>query len=212
MLNNAPLISVIMAVYNTEFNIIKRAIDSILCQTYTNFELIVIDDGSDFGNHCEILNYCMKNQDKITFMRQKNIGQSYAVNKGINISNGEFVTILDADDRYKRRHLERCIKAIEGYDLIASYSETIVSAVSDFYVPDKNNLKKLVHVDDCILFATLFGRKSVFLEMPFKRMYAADASFFESVSEVFKTKKVNLKTYVYYRNSETSICSSGKNK
>jgi hypothetical protein len=62
-----------------------------------------------------------------------------------------------------------------------------------------------VHVDDCILFATLFGRKEVFTRLSFHNMYGADAHFFERAEQEFVVKKLDLRTYVYYRNNINSL-------
>lgn len=205
-----PLISVVMSVYNTEFRTVKRAIDSVFKQTYTNFELIVIDDGSDNETYQQLVSYCIMHQDKVTYLRHTNHGQSLSVNKGILVSKGAYITMLDGDDEYKKNHLKRCLEAISGYDLIASITETVVDSDSDYYVTDKNDKNKLIHIDECTLFATLFGKRAVFEAISFKTMYGADAHFFEIAQEQFQVKKVNLKTYIYYRNSGTSICSQKK--
>lgn len=202
-----PKISVLMALYNTEFVLIKRAIDSVLNQDFQDFELIIIDDGSKIGNHIQLLNYVIQHEKKITYLRHSNCGQSESINRGILYSSAEFVTILDADDEYKPNHLSSCLKEIkkQNLDLIASTTETIVDCSDDFYVPDRSNQNQMVHVDDCILFATLFGKKDVFLNLKFQKKYAADAQFYESASKLFAVKKVELRTYIYYRNIPNSI-------
>ena len=147
-------ISVILSVYNTPFVLVKRAIDSVLNQEFSDFELIIIDDGSNNNTQNEILNYAIQHEDKITYLRHKNCSQSESINKGVLVSNGKFVTIIDADDEYKPNHLLSCLSEIKNLDLIASTTETIVHKEADYYVPDRFNNSALVHVDDCILFAT----------------------------------------------------------
>jgi len=193
-----------MAVYNTNFVFIKRAIDSVLNQTYTNFELIIIDDGSDNSTHLQLLNYAILHQTKITYLRHSNRGQSLSINYGVKISNGEYITIIDADDEYMPNHLLNCVHEMGDVDLIASTSQTIVNSEEDYYVPDKNNPDKLIHVDDCILFATLFGKKSVFEEIQFQTKYAADATFYALAAKNYLVKKVDLRSYIYYRNNPNS--------
>lgn len=203
-------VSVLMAVYNTEFSLVKRAIDSVLSQGYQNFELIIIDDGSVDDSQKDLLNYVIQNDEKITYIRHRNKGQSESINRGIMISKGEFITIIDADDEYKPNHLETCLQEMSQNDLIASVTETIVNHDGDFYVPDRFNQNKLIHVDKCILFATLFGKKEVFTTISFEQKYGADAHFYEMASLRYKVNKVNSRTYIYYRNSPTSICSKLK--
>jgi glycosyltransferase involved in cell wall biosynthesis len=211
-MTSQPKISVLMAVYNTDFSYIKRAIDSVLNQDFQDFELIIIDDGSKENNR-ELLLACVEeNEDKIIYIRHSNRGQSESINRGVLISVGEYITILDSDDEYKPNHLSACLKAIDDHDLICSNSSTIVDDVKDYYVPDKNDLTKLIHLDNSVLFGTLFGRKKVFSSINFKTGFAADADFFEKAKLNFRVKKADLRTYIYYRNIPTSICSLMKNQ
>lgn len=199
-----------MAVYNTDFFLVKRAIASVLNQTFQDFELIIIDDGSTEDNENQLLNYVKSHEDKIVYVRHKNCGQSQAINRGLQNSKGEYITILDADDEYKHNHLMACLAEMKFTDLIASTTKTIVDKDDDYYVPDKHDPSRVVHVDECILFATLFGKREVFMTLPFQDSYAADAHFYERASQTYKVRKVNLRTYVYYRNIPNSICSIKK--
>jgi glycosyltransferase involved in cell wall biosynthesis len=205
-------ISILMAVYNTNFSYIKRAIDSVLNQDFQDFELIIIDDGSKENNRELLLDCVEKNEDKLIYIRHSNRGQSESINRGVLNCVGEYITILDSDDEYKPNHLSACLSAIDNYDLICSKSATIVDDVKDFYVPDKNDLTKLIHLDNSVLFGTLFGRKKVFSMINFRSGFAADADFYEKAKLNFRVKKADLRTYIYYRNIPTSICSSMKNK
>jgi len=199
-----------MSVYNTPFMFVKRAIDSVLNQDFTDFEFIIIDDGSNNETHTQILNYAIENEDKITYLRHKNCSQSESINKGILISNSEFITVIDADDEYKPNHLSTCLSEMKSLDLIASTTETIVNQESDYYVPDRFNINEVVHVDDCILFATLFGKKEVFTSLNFYDMYGADAHFYERAEQQFMVQKLDLRTYIYYRNNPNSITAKVK--
>ena len=199
-----------MAVYNTDFSYIKRAIDSVMCQDFQDFELIVIDDGSKDNDRTALLQYVEKYEDKIVYIRQRNHGQSEAMNRGVLISSGTFITILDGDDEYKPHHLSACLKEVADVDLICSTTETIVDSNDDYYVPDKDDLTKLIHLDETVLFGTLFGRKKVFSSLFFKSGFAADADFYERANTLFNVKKVDLRTYVYHRNIPNSICATMK--
>jgi len=195
-----------MSVFNTDFKLVKRAIDSVLAQDSQDFEFIIIDDGSHNCSQHLLLKYIIEHQNRIIYIRHANRGQSESINRGVLNASGEYITILDADDEYKSNHLSACLQEMEFADLIASTTETVVDEEFDFYVPDKNNKSVMVHVDDCILFATLFGRREVFQKIKFQSKYAADAQFFERASLYFNVKKVNLKTYIYYRNIPNSTC------
>ncbi len=211
-MKDKPKISVLMSVYNTDFQLVKRALDSVLNQDFQDFELIVIDDGSDKDPDNNLLNYAIDHEDKITYLRHSNCSQSMSINKGVKFSSGEYITMIDADDEYKPNHLSMCLKEIKNADLISTKTHTIVDKEEDYYVPDKFNLEKGIHVDDCVLFATLFGRREVFLNIDFKGDYAADSNFYESAAKKYLVKKVNLRTYIYYRNIPNSITFKLKQK
>jgi len=87
-------LSVVMSVYNAE-RFLKEAIQSILTQTYKNFEFIIINDGST-DNSLEIIKSFKDNRIKV--INQKNIGLSKSLNKGVKISNGRYIARMDADD------------------------------------------------------------------------------------------------------------------
>lgn len=203
-------ISVLMAVYNTNFIYVKRAIDSVLQQDFQDFELIIIDDGSKEIGRETLMQYATKNEDKISYIRHSNRGQSESINRGISYSVGEYITIIDSDDEYKPNHLSACLKAVSNLDLICSTTETVVDSDNDYYVPDKNDQTKLIHLDNVILFGTLFGLKKVFTSIQFKNGFAADADFYEKASAQFQVKKLDLRTYIYHRNIPGSICATIK--
>ncbi len=200
-------ITVLITVYNTAIEFVKRAIRSVLNQDYQNFELIVIDDGSNMNTHQQLLAFIENTDEEIIYIRHSNRGQSKSIKCGVLSSKGKYIAILDADDEYQTNHLSGCLNEIKNHDLIASTTETIVDREEDYFVPDKYNINKLIHVDDCILFATLFGKKEVFETIGFENKYGADAHFYEQAEKQFKVKKLDLRTYTYYRNNPNSICS-----
>jgi glycosyltransferase involved in cell wall biosynthesis len=90
---NTPLVSVIIPNYNYA-NYLRQAIDSVLLQTYSNIEIIVVDDGSKDASKEILKSY----GDKISVIFQQNSGVSAARNNGFAASKGEFIAFLDADD------------------------------------------------------------------------------------------------------------------
>lgn len=203
-------VSVLMTVYNQPFWYVQRAIDSVIKQAFNNVELLVIDDGSHHQLGSQIKQYLSTLTFPVEYFRHENIGQSQSINKYVMLCRGKYITIIDSDDEYKQNHLANCLQAIHGADLISSYTETIVRNEEDYYVPDKNDHTKLVHVDDCILFATLFGRKEVFNQLQFESKYSADSIFFEQSANIFRTKKANFRSYIYYRNVDNSVSATLK--
>lgn len=96
------LVSVMMPAYNAE-RYIGQAIESVLCQTYQNWELIVVDDGSTDATADVVSRY---QDSRIRLLRQANGGEASARNTALRHMRGEFVAFLDADDAYLPEHLE----------------------------------------------------------------------------------------------------------
>lgn len=99
---NLPLVSVVMPLYNKR-PYVKRAIDSIRQQTFSNWELIIVDDGSTDGSTVEI----PQDDGRIRLFQQANAGPGAARNRGIKLARGELVTFIDADDYYYPQKLEQ---------------------------------------------------------------------------------------------------------
>lgn len=97
-----PLLSVIVPVYNVE-KYLTRCIDSILNQTFSNFELILIDDGSP--DRCgEICDTYVQKDARIVVIHKENGGVSSARNKGLDIAKGKYLTFVDSDDDIARTY------------------------------------------------------------------------------------------------------------
>ncbi|MFA7418025.1 MAG: glycosyltransferase [Acholeplasma sp.] len=95
-LNKNILISVVMSVYNGD-KYLSDSIESILNQTYENFEFIIINDGSE-DSSIDIINKYMNYDKRIVLINRKNRGLAYSLNEGIAKSKGEYIARMDADD------------------------------------------------------------------------------------------------------------------
>ncbi|MGB7401729.1 MAG: glycosyltransferase [Arcobacter sp.] len=105
MINKRPFISVLINNYNYA-PFIEQAIDSVLNQTYDNFELIIVDDGST-DQSIEVLNKIK--HPKIKTILKENGGQASAFNVGFEASSGEIITFLDSDDWWKEDKLDAIV-------------------------------------------------------------------------------------------------------
>lgn len=119
----------------------KECIDSILSQTYTNIELIIINDGST-DDSLEILNQYEKNC--FTLISQENKGQSYARNLGINKSKGKYILFVDSDDYIKSNTVSSLVKQIEekNLDLIRFPAQSFKDKSNEYFFESKYNFKK----------------------------------------------------------------------
>lgn len=100
-------VDIIIPVYNTEAVLLRKAFDSVFEQTYSNISIIVIDDGSTSKQTLDVIN---EYKQKIKIIRQKNQGVSSARNKGLSISNGDYVFFLDSDDEISPNYIEKLVK------------------------------------------------------------------------------------------------------
>lgn len=116
-----------MTVYNAE-QYLKKSIQSIINQTYKNWELIIIDDCSRDGS-IAILN-SFKNKKIKIFMLPKHLGRTKALNYGLDRSKGKYIAIMDADDYSEKNRLETQVKFLENnkdYSLVTSWYKLIFS-------------------------------------------------------------------------------------
>ena len=108
------LVSIIMPVYNSQ-NTIANAINSVLKQTYSHFELIIIDDGSTDSTST----ICKEIKDeRVIYVYKENEGVSIARNAGLKIATGEYICFIDSDDSYIENYIEKLCKNAENGDLI----------------------------------------------------------------------------------------------
>lgn len=152
------LVSVIVPVYKAE-KFLNRCIDSILAQTYENFELILIDDGSpdNCGKICD--EYAQKDE-RIKVVHQKNAGASAARNQGIETATGKWIAFVDADDLIQSNYLEYMISEGNNADLIISSNLFIQQKQSILYKRRQDIFKyiSLVQYSNGFLWSKLFKR------------------------------------------------------
>jgi len=155
------LVSVIIPYYNNE-NTIVRAIESVLYQTYTEIELILINDGSNDNSYNIVNDFIEKNEIKINVVNieQENSGPSVARNKGILLAKGMYVAFLDADDTWEKEKLEIQMN-------LFNKNPEIDMLGCNFYIniESKNEKIKKYFVKDEL-------KKITFNEMLYKHFYA----------------------------------------
>lgn len=119
-MENKPLVSIIMPAYNAEKTIVE-SIESVLRQTYINWELIVVNDGSKDRTSAVVWAI---NDERVRLIEQENGCVANARNNGINNSKGEYIAFLDSDDLWVEDKLERQIGVLVGGKHKMCFSKT----------------------------------------------------------------------------------------
>ena len=167
---STPFFSIIIPTYNRS-NILSRSIDSVLSQTYKNFELIIVDNGSTDGTHQWLLdNY---NDDRITYYYKKGSGSPASPrNKGIALSKGQWICLLDSDDGWYKNKLQcvlNVIHATSNVDVICHnenlYYEATNSKGKELkYGPASNQMYK-----DMLMFGNRLSTSATSMRAEFLR-------------------------------------------
>lgn len=132
---NESLVSVVMPAYNCE-KFINQSIESVLAQTYTNWELIVVDDCSSDNTVGIVESYAEVDSRIKLFSLSRNGGPAAARNKAIEVSTGDYIAFLDSDDLWMPDKLEKQISFMEEnkYNLTATaYSQILEDGTSNGY-------------------------------------------------------------------------------
>ncbi len=116
--NSSPTVSVIIPAYNVA-GYVGETLESVFAQTFTDYEVILINDGSpDTADMEQVIE---PYRDKITYLTQQNLGAGAARNNGLQVARGRFVAFLDADDIWLPSFLDQMVEFIQtgpGYDLV----------------------------------------------------------------------------------------------
>lgn len=125
-----PRVSVLMPVYNTEEEYFRKAIEDVLAQTYTNFEFIIIDDGSTTNIEEIVRSYKDK---RIRFYKNpKNLGVARTTNRMLDLARGEFVTLVDSDDMFSENLLQEEVSFLDKHpdiSVVSCYLQRFPSGV-----------------------------------------------------------------------------------
>ena len=159
-----PLVSVLMSVYNGD-RYLNEAVESILSQTYEDFEFIIINDGSTDQTK-EILSSFSEIDHRIRVFHQENHGLIFSLNKGLELARGKYVARMDADDISLPRRLEEQInylRANPDVGVLGTQMEIINEngkKIGKYQVPCSHNL---------IIWQVLFGRPFAHPSVMFKK-------------------------------------------
>ena len=207
-----PLISVILPVYNSE-KYIYSSINSILQQTFTQFELLILNDGST-DSSAEIINSFQ--DPRIRFFSHENIGLSATLNRGINLSRASLIARQDADDISHPSRFDLQFKYMENNpdcSLLGTAAQIIDTEklLNRYVYPPKNDIdcKFELSFKNCFIHTSVIIRKSILNEVGLystssDRSFVEDYDLWSRIS--LKSKVANLiDTLVYYRSLPDSL-------
>ncbi len=202
-------VSVLMPVYNTKYDFLRQAIESILSQTYEDFELIIINDASTDRTEDVILSY--KDNRIKYYKNERNLKLIATLNKGLDLCNGKYIARLDSDDYCASERLEKQVQYMETHPEIG-----VLGTLFEF-VPE--HVREIVNVEDiplciryipgCLLHSSAMMRKSVLTDN--KLYYNSDclhAEDFKMWSDISRVSNAAVlpEVLTYYRQTETGIC------
>lgn len=218
MNNLKGLISIIVPIYKVE-DYLDRCVQSILNQTYKNFELILVDDGSP--DRCpELCDKWANKDERIKVIHKENGGLSDARNAGMGIASGEFIVFVDSDDWVSVSYLECMMKAMKetGCDIIeceivrteargVSEDTTVIAAGKAVVFQAEDALKHLIE-DDCFhqyVWNKLYKR-SVIQDILFEKGKTNEDEFwtYQIFGNAATVGKIDITLYYYFQR-DTSI-------
>jgi len=199
-----PKLSIILPAFNRAEHI-TAAIDSVITQNYSDWELVICDDGSTDVTFSRIKKFVLEFSN-IRYLFHKNRRLPLTLNTGILASAGNYITFLGSDDKYLANHLKFRMDIFDAepeLDLI--YGGIEISG--NPFVKDKNDLTKQIHLNNCVVGGTFFIKKEAALKIEgFRNIsYSEDSDFFERITSFARIRKVNFPTYFYNRNVSDSI-------
>ena len=152
------IISVVMPVYNTKEEYLREAIESILNQTFGEFEFIIVNDGSTNNAEEVILSY---KDERIRYIKQENQGIVSALNRGISSSCGAYIARMDSDDISYPERLEKQVEYLE------KHPEISILGTGAGIIPTNSNIRirtsiKIMDLlaDNCLIHPTVMFRKA----------------------------------------------------
>ena len=198
--------SIILPTFNRA-HLLSRAIDSVLKQTESSWELIIVDDGSTDTTHDLGTQFTM-HEGRIKYVFHSHRGLALSRAAGIAAASGEYVTFIDSDDEYAPDHLSQRRAYLESHpdvDLLHGG----VKIIGDPYVADKFDPTKKIHISNCVVGGTFVIRGSLieriggWPNVP----YGDDNAFYEKALAAGRIiAMIESPTYIYYRGEEDSLC------
>jgi glycosyltransferase involved in cell wall biosynthesis len=201
----APLISVILPTYN-RWRLVTKAIDSVLAQTLTDWELLIIDDGSNDGTY-DFVNWQVEHDSRIRYHWARNRGLPLARNIGLTMGRGNYFTFLDSDDEYLPKHLAIRAEYFTAHPEVELLHGG-VEIIGPDMVADKHDPSKQIPISECVVGGTFVIRRDLAERLHGFRdiAYGDDADFFARAEEAGAIiHSIDVPTYRYNRMEPDSL-------
>lgn len=199
----APAVSIVLPTFNRAY-ILKRAIDSVLAQKTTAWELIIVDDGSSDDTATLVRPYL--NDARVCYQPMAHQGLALAIQRGINESRAPIVTFLDSDDWYQPTHLGTNLDYLKAHPEVSAVHSN-AEILGTRTVPDVTHPGALIDLDEYCLDSTLFLRRTLFAELLFNPALPLGRGY-DLVQRAraagFPVTKLPTRTYVYDRTGASS--------
>ena len=219
------LISVIVPIYNVE-KYLNKCIESIINQSYSNLEIILVDDGSKDNSGVMCDSYLLKD-NRIKVIHKENGGLSDARNVGIEKAKGEYIIFIDSDDWIDKKMIETLYNIIKKdnsdisiCDYFLAYSEEIQTQKEDIEIINLSNIEALKKIYDkdlgvCMIVAwNKLYKRNLFkddIRYPYGKIHEDEFTTYKLLYKAKKISYINQKMY-YYRQRENSIMNKPFNK
>lgn len=200
-----PFFSIIIATYNRA-ELLIRALNSLIVQTESDWEAIIVDDGSTDDTYSQVIPL-IRSYSKLKYLYRSHEGEAITKNAGIWSATGKFITFLDSDDEYDPMHLESR-KNILLKNPAVSFLYGGTTILGNQFVPDRFNSECEIHLNNCVIGGTFFIEKRVMVQLKGLRkiLLGTDADLFDRAKKAgIVMKETNLPTYIYHHETEDSI-------
>lgn len=200
-----PYFSVIITSYNRA-PLIGRAIRSLIGQTCSDWEGIIIDDGSTDGTK-EIVSKLLPDHPNLCYFHELAQGATPAKNNGMALAKGKYFAFLDSDDEYRPDYLEVRKQYFESHPAV-EFLHGGVQVIGDPYLPDMHHPGGKIHINDCTVGGTFIIARSLynvfggFVEMPL----GSDADYLHRLqNKNYRIGAIDHPGYIYHRENSDSI-------
>lgn len=208
------MVSIIVPIYNAE-KYLKRCINSLVNQTYSDIEIILVNDGST-DNSKKICEAAAVKDARIEIINIKNQGVSVARNKGLEVAKGEYISFVDADDYVEADYVEQLLVTLKNKNVDIAYCSAVIEDENKKIIQVEYTTSKLIKTKNydwnsneahCVVRGAIYP-KNIIKGLKFdKNLYVGEDTYFfaqclKRTSSVYCLKS-NLYHYVQYKNSES---------